>query len=449
MGSEFAKAFVKMGKFLMRTACRAALASAMNIDRSSEDDLSRRNFIRTAGAGIVVAAVPAIAAAQAASPTTQLAPPDEQPPDLKLPETDAKVGYAVVGLGKLAVEEILPAFGLCQRSRVVALVSGHREKAESIATHYGVKKEAIYSYDDFEKIADNPEIQAVYIVLPNSLHAEFTIRALKAKKHVLCEKPTAATSDEARRMVAAAKENDRKLMIAYRLHYEPHHLKAIALARDAEQFGKPVVFEAVNCQNTEAPNIRLSKKTAGGPVGDVGVYCFNAARYMLGEEPTEVFARMLKSDEPRFAEVPAAVSWTMSFPSGAVAINTCSFNTPTLRSMKLVGTKGVVLMENAFGYFGQTLKFNDGKGARQFEIREENHFQAEMDHFSQCVTENQTPRTPGEEGLQDMIIQEAITRSAEEGKPVKIERASEKPIDPYVTKPTTQAARVEKVLSGS
>ena len=434
----------------MRTADPASLASRDMNDLPPQidpqiDDVTRRGFIRTAGAGLLAAAVPAIASAAGA--TTQLAPPDAQSPDAKLPDNERRVGFAVVGLGKLAIEEILPAFGLCQRAKLVALVSGHPEKAGKLAEHYGLSPKSIYGYDDFEKIADDPAIQAVYIVLPNSMHAEFTIRALKAGKHVLCEKPTAATSDEARQMIAAAKAADRKLMIAYRLHYQPHHLKAIALVRDRETFGQPITFEAQNAQNTTAPNIRLSKSTAGGPVGDVGVYCFNAARYVLGEEPTQVFAKAFRpTDDPRFAEVDAAVTWHMDFPSGAQAICSCAFNTAGRRSLAVTGTKGVVTMDNAFGYFGQQLKVNDGNGPRQFEIREENHFQAEMDHFAQCITENQTPRTPGEEGLQDMLIQEAILRSAAENRPVRIEGV-DKPIDPYVAKPTTQAARVEKVLS--
>jgi predicted dehydrogenase len=412
----------------------------MTSDQITADVLSRRGFMRTAGTGLLVAAVPAVA---------QLAPPNQESPDSRPPpRTDAKVGYAVVGLGKLAIEEILPAFGLCRRSKVVALVSGHREKAEKLATHYGVEPKSIYSYDDFDKIADNPAIQAVFIALPNHMHAEFTIRGLKAKKHVLCEKPMAATSEEARRMVAAAKENDRKLMIAYRLHYEPHHLKAIELARDEQKVGRPLAFYAHNGQNTEAPNIRLSKETAGGPVGDVGVYCFNAARYILGEEPTEVFATAIRPNEPRFKEVDAVVTWHMRFPSGAIADCGCSFNTPDTRWFRLLGTKGVIEMENAFGYFGQQLKLKGEEGTTQFTVRPENHFQAEMDHFSRCVAENEEPRTPGEEGVQDMVIQEAILKSAAEGRPVKIEGPLSKPADSYVVKPTTQAARVEKVQSG-
>jgi len=142
-----------------------------------------------------------------ASPPVPLAPPDAQPPDLKLPEAVARqAGWAIVGLGQLALEEVMPAFRECQLSRPVALVSGHPEKARKVADAYGLEPQNIYGYDNFDRLADNPAVDVVYIILPNSLHAAFTIRALQAGKHVLCEKPMAVSVVECEQMIAAAQQ---------------------------------------------------------------------------------------------------------------------------------------------------------------------------------------------------------------------------------------------------
>jgi predicted dehydrogenase len=240
----------------------------------ADQDMTRRGFLMTAGTGLLAAA---------ANGATPLAPPDAQPPGLKVPPGQfRKLGWAIVGLGQLSLEEVLPAFGLCWHSRPTALVSGHPEKAKKVAEFYGVDRKRIYSYDAFDRIKDDPAIDVVYIVLPNHLHAEYTIRALKAGKHVLCEKPLSATVTEARQMCAAAKEAGKKFGTAYRMHYEPFNRKAIDVLRSGE-LGKIQTIEAQNMQDVKPPNIRLSRQTAGGPLGDVGLYCLNACRYLTGE----------------------------------------------------------------------------------------------------------------------------------------------------------------------
>ncbi len=354
-------------------------------------------------------------------PTSQLAPPDRQPPDLKLPKPIGKVGFAIVGLGQLAIEQILPAFGNSKLAYPAALVSGHPDKANQLASVYGVEAKHVFNYEDFDKIANDPAIEAVYIVLPNHMHAEFTIRALKAGKHVLCEKPMAATPDEARQMCAAAKTAGKLLMIAYRLQYEPFHLKAIEILRGGA-LGKIKLIAAQNAQNVKPPNIRLSRETAGGPLGDVGVYCVNAARYLTGVEPAKVWAEAHQPvDDPRFAEVYESVTWMMKFPDGALATCSASFGTESSRFYRVTGTDGYLEMENAFGYEGQEL-FTKQKGQlTKYAIGPVDHFAAEMDHFAECVQQNKAPKTPGEEGLKDMIVMEAIFRSINERKPVDVQ----------------------------
>ncbi|AMV19347.1 Gfo/Idh/MocA family protein [Planctomyces sp. SH-PL14] len=373
---------------------------------------SRRDFLGAAGAWGA-----SMMAGLASADSVPLAPPDKQPVDVAIPEKPEKtVGWAIVGLGKLALEEILPAFGRSRLSRVTALVSGHPDKAKKVADVYGVPESGIYNYETYDRLADNPDVDAIYIVLPNSMHAEYTIRGFQAKKHVLCEKPMAANVAECEAMIAAGREAERKLMIAYRLRYEPFNKKVIELCR-SEELGPIQSFSASNCQVVEAPNIRLSGELAGGPLGDIGVYCLNAARYCLDAEPIEVsaFAHQPETD-PRFREVPAAVSFAMKFPGGVLATCDCSFNASESRRYRVQCQKGFIDLENAFSYEGQILTVASDKRRAQLQIAPVDHFAAEMDHFSECILGGNEPRTPGEEGLKDMKVMAAIETAAKSGR---------------------------------
>ena len=360
------------------------------------------------------------------TPTNPLATRDKQPPDLKLPEVDkTKLGYAIVGLGELALEEILPAFKVAKHCRPVALVSGHPDKAKSVAEAYNIDAKNIYSYDDYDKLKDNPAVDIIYIVLPNHMHAEFTIRGLKAGKHILCEKPMAASVEECRRMIEASKSTGKKLAIAYRLHYEPFNQTAMKFGQ-SKTFGGIRHLEAMNYQNTKAPNIRLSKSTAGGPLGDTGIYCINAMRYLTGEEPTEVSAFAKKpNDDPRFAEVPASLGWQMRFPSGAIATCSTGFDGEELRYFRVACEKGWFGMDNAFSYKGQKLMSQSNKQHVEYKIDSVDQFAAEMDDFAQRVTKGEESPTPGEEGLKDLLVIGAINKSIETGgRAVKVDQTS-------------------------
>lgn len=379
-------------------------------------DSTRRAFLGAAGA--LGASLIGGAAHGEAIP---LAPPDKQPTDVKLPEPPArKVGWAIVGLGKLAIEEILPAFAECRLSRVTALVSGHPEKARRLAEVYGVPQPSIYNYGNYESLKDNRDVDVIYIVLPNSMHAEYTTRGFKAGKHVLCEKPMAVTAAESESMISAAREAKKKLMIAYRLRYEPFNKKVIELAQSGD-LGSIQTISASNCQVVEAPNIRLSKELGGGPLGDIGIYCLNAARYITGKEPVEVqaFAQQPK-DEPRFREVPASVSFNLRFSDGVIASCDCSFNAETSRRYRVQCQKGYIDLEEAFSYRGQQLTVSKGGKKSILNLEPVNHFAAEMDHFSECILEDRDPRTPGAEGLADMNIMAAIMDSAASGRMQKL-----------------------------
>jgi predicted dehydrogenase len=382
-------------------------------DPNRSSDLTRRDFLMSASAGLLTAAV--------AGGAVPLAPPDAQPPNLPVPQTEPKkLGWAIVGLGQLSLEEILPAFGLCQHSRPTALVSGHRDKAEKLASFYGVDRKKIYSYADFDRLKDDPDVDVVYIVLPNHMHAEYSIRAMQAGKHVLCEKPLSATVAEARQMCDMAKQTGRKFGTAYRLHYEPFNRRAMEMLQ-AGALGKIQTIQAHNVQNTQPPNIRLSRQTAGGPLGDVGVYCLNACRYLTGEEPAEIAAMTHQAtDEERFREVPSAVSFQMKFPSGALAVNTCGFGGQESRQYRVVCSKGWLELDNAFAYRGQRMRICKEKEIAEQIITPVNHFASQMDTFSDQVKKNEQIRTPGEEGLRDMIYMHWIDEAVKSGQLVKV-----------------------------
>jgi len=364
---------------------------------------------------------------QVSGRSVPLAPPDEQPPNLKLPKVPQKqLGWAVVGLGQLALGQIMPAFGLCDYSEPTALVSGHPDKATTVAKAYSIDESAIYNYENYEQIATDDRIDVVYIALPNSMHAEFTIKALKAGKHVLCEKPMAVSIAECQRMIETADQQDRQLMIAYRLHYEPFNRKVIEMCK-AKQFGEIKTFSGSFCITVKAPNIRLSEQLGGGPVGDVGVYPINASRYVTGEEPTEVFAQAHQpNDDPRFREVPESVSCLMRFPSGVLANLDCSFGTHRSDFYRVACGEGTIELSPAFSYNGQQLKTHQKSrsGGKPIvvdhELTEANHFASEMDHFSEAILNGEKPRTPGEEGLADMKILAAMDQSIRERQPVKL-----------------------------
>lgn len=352
---------------------------------------------------------------------------EDQPPALTPP--DKRVGYAIVGLGRLSLNEIMPAFGSCKNSKPVALVSGDAEKAKAVAAEYGINPKNIYNYQNYDDIKNNPEIDAVYIVLPNAMHEEFVVRAAKAGKHVLCEKPMATSSAEAQRMIDACKKAGKKLMIAYRIQYELHNRLAMQYTRD-QKYGKVKFVEAMNAQNVGDPSQwRLNKKlSGGGSLPDIGLYCLNTTRFLLGEEPESVLATTYSTpNDPRFKEVEEAVLFQLHFPSGAQANLNCSYGVHESRRYRCYADKGGWFgLDPAFSYQGLKMNGSHADGKLEIGINPDmgakNQFALEMDHFSDCVQNNKTPYTPGEEGLQDQKIMEAIYESARTGKAVKLER---------------------------
>jgi predicted dehydrogenase len=351
------------------------------------------------------------------------------PLDNPLPPKD-RIGFAVVALGRLTLEEILPAFAACKKAKLTALVSGTPDKAKAVAAQYGVPDSAIYDYKNFDSIKDNPDVQAVYIVLPNSMHRDFTERAARAGKHVLCEKPMATNSADARAMIAACDTAKVKLMIAYRCQYEPFNREVTRLSRSGKLGGIRMI-EATNTQSQGTPDQwRLKKDLAGGgALPDIGLYCLNGVRALLGEEPDQVFAYLKQpKNDPRFKEVEEAVSFMMRFPSGVIANCATSYDARNSKDLTVRLEKGWIKLEGAFAYHGKSLRISqsidDNDVITDVKLSEENQFALEIDHMAECIKNNVIPRTPGAEGLQDHIIMEAIYQSAATGKPVDLPPAT-------------------------
>ncbi|HEY1161111.1 MAG TPA: Gfo/Idh/MocA family oxidoreductase [Terracidiphilus sp.] len=330
------------------------------------------------------------------------------------PQSTKKIGYAVIGLGRIA-DHFMRGVLLTSNSQITALVSGHPDKAARIAAQYAVPSTSIYNYENFDQIAHNPAVDAVYVALPNSMHAEYTIRAAKAGKHVLCEKPMSTNVAEAEQMIAACKAAHVKLMIAYRCHYEPTNLRAVKLIRDGA-LGQVQAIESSFGFNIAPGEWRLNKKLAGGgPLFDVGIYSLNACRYLTGEEPEHIaaFASVIDHDG-RFNEVEENVSWTMKFPSGIVASCSTTYGAPMDGYFRVHGSKGWLEVDQAFVYEGLHLRaeFGDTKLDELNPARDPSHFTAEAAHFSRNIQDGTEPRSPGQEGRRDMHYIAEIYRSA-------------------------------------
>ncbi|QEH32262.1 Glucose--fructose oxidoreductase precursor [Aquisphaera giovannonii] len=342
---------------------------------------------------------------------------------------EERLGFAVVGLGELALHQVLPAFGRAKRCRLAALVSGDADKARAVASQYGIGRENLYDYKAYDRLADDPAVDVVYIILPNSMHLEFTSRAAAAGKHVLCEKPMATSAADCEAMIAACEKAKKQLMIAYRCQYEPHHREAIRLARSGE-LGPLRLIEATNGQNQGPPGQWRHRKAlaGGGSLPDVGIYCLNAARYITGEEPSEVSAQVLTdSSDPRFAEVEDRIAFQLKFPSGVLADCRSYYSAHESRRCRVMAERGWIDMDPAFSYQGLRMKVarveRGAEHVSEVRLPSPDQFAAEMDHMAERAARGERPHTPGEEGLQDQRIIEAIYRAAREGRPVPLAAA--------------------------
>lgn len=345
----------------------------------------------------------------------------EQP----LPDAlDRRVGIAVVGLGAFALGQILPSFGETKHARLAGLVSGTPDKARRVADAYGVPHVHVSGYDEANRIADDPAIDAVYLILPNALHRAWTERFARAGKHVLVEKPMAVTERDCEAMMRACDAAGRTLMVAYRAQYDPYNLAAIDVLRSGA-IGDPTVIVSDHGRAIDASDPRDTWRmrmalAGGGPLYDVGIYALNATRYLTGEEPVEIRAMIDDAPPHPKADVESTVVWTMRFPSGVLATCSTSYVYQTAKRLHVLGTKGTLEMDPATDYYERTLRVTTDAGTLEKTVPYRNQFAEEMDHFATCIRSGATPRTPGEEGLRDVRLMQAIYRAARTGRTVRL-----------------------------
>lgn len=325
-----------------------------------------------------------------------------------------KIRYAVIGAGNIAQMAVLPAFAHAKdNSELVALISGDAEKRDELGKKYEL--ELCGDYPDLERILSEGKVDALYVATPNALHKEHALRAAAAGVHVLCEKPLAPSVADAEEIARACDRAGVKLMVAYRLHFEEASLTALDLIKSGA-IGDPRTFESVFTHVVRPGDIRERAELGGGAALDLGVYCVNAARNLFQAEPVLVFALTQKrngADESTTA--------LLQFPNGRTAHFTVSNAIASVSSYRVAGTEGDLRVEPAYEYYGALEHYLTVSGKtdhRKFEKRDQ--FAPELEYFSRCILEGSSPEPSAEEAICDLSVLEALTQSAESGKPVPL-----------------------------
>lgn len=308
---------------------------------------------------------------------------------------ESPLRFAVIGAGHIAQVAVLPAFEHAENATLAAIVSGDPEKRDLLGRRYDVPT---VDYGECGHLLGTDEVDAVYIAVPNHLHAHYALLAAKHGKHVLCEKPMAPTEEDCAQMVSACEDAGVQLMIAYRLHFEPAHMRAVELVRRGT-IGRPVYFTSAFSQDVSPGDIRLAATgRGGGPMFDQGIYCINAARYLFGVEPvqTRAFATRRPRDD-RFSQCDETVAAVLDFTDGRMAMVTASFGAHRTSRLQIVGDGGAISMEPAYGYTtGLSLHIEPTDGEAYTEAFEQSdQFAAQIVEFGQCVRDGRRPEPDG------------------------------------------------------
>lgn len=325
-----------------------------------------------------------------------------------------RLNIALCGLGYYAQNLLAPGIEESQFCDLKGIITGNREKAREWKMRYGLKDQNIYDYENFDEIIHNPEIDLVYIVLPNSMHKEFVFRSARAGKHIITEKPMGVGVEECEEMIQVCRENQVQLGLGYRLHFEPHNLEIIRMARE-KVWGEVRLIESEFSFKVENPfQWRFQNKMAGGgPLMDIGIYCIQASRYVLGLEPLSVRAQFGPiSRKDFFYEIEESIFWEFEFPYGILSRSHCSYST-NREFFKATTDQGFFELSPAFSYgpiHGRTHK-------SFIEFPHINHQAAQMDGIAPFILEGKElpDHIRGEEGLRDMKLIQAIYTSARLG----------------------------------
>jgi predicted dehydrogenase len=328
---------------------------------------------------------------------------------------EKKLGVALVGLGSYSEGQLGSALKETSHCYLSAVVSGSDKKKKNWKKEYDIVEENMYSYENFDSIKDNAAIDIVYVVLPNCMHKEYVVRAARAGKHVICEKPMAITVGECDEMIAACKEAGVMLSIGYRLHFDPFNKEMMRLAGEKVYGNVKKISAAHGLRSAEG--WRLDKELAGGgPLMDVGIYCVNAGRYITNMEPIAVHAKEgSKNDKKTFVTIEESLTWTMEYPNGVIAECSCSYS-EYQNYLHVETEEGWFEIAPAFSYNGLKGKTPDGK----IDLISINQQAAQMDDFALAIIDKRPTPVPGEMGRLDMKIIEAIYESMGTGERVEV-----------------------------
>ncbi len=327
-----------------------------------------------------------------------------------------KLGIALVGLGYYSTQVLAPALQETQECYLAGIVTGTPEKEKIWADKYNIQQNNIYNYDNYDQIKDNPDIDIIYVVLPNSMHHEYTIRAAEAGKHVICEKPMASSVQECKEMIEACKRNNRLLSIGYRMHFEPHTQHIMKLGQE-EVFGQVLIIGCgAGYRDSGRPgHWKMSAEYSGGALMDMGVYAIQGARYVTGKEPIAATAQSYITRPDYFDGVDETTTIQLEFPGGTIANLHTSLSTG-VNYLHAACENGRFKLEPFSSYRG--IKGYSSK--ETFDFPDINQQAAQMDDFAVCVKENKVSRVPGEEGLKDLIVIGAVKEAIKEGRRVEI-----------------------------
>lgn len=337
-------------------------------------------------------------------------------PSIIIPSQKKKLGVALVGLGYYSTDLLAPALQLTQHCALTGIVTGTPDKAKRWQQQYNIPEKNTYDYKSFDSIANNPDIDVIYIVLPPSMHAEYVIKAAKAGKHVWCEKPMALTVAECQAMIEACNKNKVKLSIGYRLQHEPNTQRIIQFRKDKKYGDITRVTAAAGYFDPRTNHWKQKKAMGGGSMYDMGVYPLNATRYVTGEEPIAVTAKQSTTRPEIYTEVDETMQFKLEFPGGAIAECETSFG-KNMNSLNVTCTKGSYKLEPFQSYSGIKGETSDGI---TLNATIPNQQAKQMDDDSLAILNNKAVLVPGEEGLKDIRVVEAVYRSVRENGRVAI-----------------------------
>ena len=340
-------------------------------------------------------------------------------PSIKKQYEEPLLRVAIMGLGSYGTR-VAEAMQTCTKAKLVGVISGTPSKIELWQNKYNIPEKNCYNYSDFDNIKNNPDIDAVYVITPNGLHHDEVIRVAKAGKNVICEKPMTVNAEQAQEMIDACKKANVKLLVGYRMHFEPHTLEIIRM-RKAGEFGKILFFQGLSGFTIGDPTQwRLNKAlSGGGSMMDIGIYSVNGSRYMIGEDPVWVTAEETKNNPEKFKEgIDETIQFQLGFPGGAVASCLSTYSMNNLDRFFLDGMDGFAELNPASNYGPIRGRTNKG----DLQAPDVTHQTVQMDEMADIILRGKKPEVPvdGEEALKDIKIIDAIYEACKTTKKIKL-----------------------------